>query len=81
MKRTLTWRPLDRQALTDHLGKAEVMTSEAFGNACAYRCRGEDGETIAIALPCGTGLLITAGLERPAVLERRRSGDNAPLDE
>jgi hypothetical protein len=82
VKRRLGWRQVSRSELAEHLKSVQVTASEAVGEASLYRCQNAQGDSIAIALPGDSGLIISVRLEIPPVLERRRkAGDNAPLDE
>lgn len=72
MRRRLNWQPLSREGLAEHLRSVEVLQSEAIGSANLYRCRRGEQESVAIALPGETGLVIEYILDRPPALERRR---------
>lgn len=81
-QQALEWREVSRQDLAAHLQGAEIVHSRALGSSSLYHCRNVDGDTIAVALPDGAGLVI--GVVRPhnPALERRRQrGENLPLDE
>jgi len=74
MKRRLGWRRISREALADHLRQTDIEAAEAIGDSSVYRCRGADGDSIAIALPDGEGLLVEIAIELDPALDRRRRG-------
>jgi hypothetical protein len=75
VKRRLGWRQVSRDELAGHLEHVEVTASEAIGEASLYRCRGESGESVAVALPSGAGLIIELQREVLPVLDRRRQSE------
>ena len=70
MKSRLLHRHVDRQMLAEHLGEHLVIAAESLGEARLYRCRDGESESLAIALPDGSGLLVE--LSAPAPVDRRR---------
>lgn len=74
MKRRLGWRRISREAFADHLRHAEIEVAEAIGDTSVYRCRSDDGNSIAIALPDGEGLIVEIAIELDPALDRRRRG-------
>ena len=72
MKHRLGWQRVPREALAQHLREVDVLASEAVGETSIYHCRGKDGESMAIALPGGNGLLVTLKAIASPALERRR---------
>lgn len=75
MKRRLGWRQVSREELAGHLEHVEVTASEAVGEASLYRCQGKSGESVAVSLPSGAGLIIEMRREVAPVLDRRRRPD------
>ncbi|MBK8523183.1 MAG: hypothetical protein IPL58_03090 [Betaproteobacteria bacterium] len=80
MKRRLGWRQVSRDELSGHLEHVEVTASEAVGEASLYRCQGKSGESVAISLPSGAGLIIELRREVAPVLERRRQSEPGEED-
>ena len=80
MKRGLDWQGVSRNELADHLESADVIRSQAVGDTSIYHCRHESGETVAIALPGGTGLIVGMAFAVSPVLERRKNRKTEPLD-
>ena len=72
MKRELGWRTVSREELAQHLQDVEILSSEAIGETSAYRCRKDNGESIAVSLPNDMGLIIEVSLHLPKTLDRRR---------
>jgi hypothetical protein len=80
VKRRLGWRQVSRDELSGHLEHVEVTASEAVGEASLYRCLGKSGESVAISLPSGAGLIIELRREVAPVLERRRQSEPGEED-
>lgn len=76
MKTPLAWEPVSREALTAHLEAREVLGAQAVGETLLYRCQDGDGETLALALPGGQGLIIRALPPRLPEKERRKAAAN-----
>lgn len=72
MKQRLGWQRVPRETLAQHLREVEILASEAVGETSIYHCRGKGGESMAIALPDGNGLLVTPTATAQPALERRR---------
>ena len=78
-RRALEWTTVDRATLAEHLQAARIDRSQAVGATSLYHCRSAGGETVAIALPDGSGLIV--GLTPPAAprFERRKKpADDGP---
>lgn len=71
MKHGLDWKAVNRQELAEHLQSADILRSQALGESNLYHCRHTDGESIAIALPDGNGLIV--GKTLPPTPERRKA--------
>lgn len=72
MKPGLDWAEITRSELADHLQSATLIRSQAFGSTSLYHCKHTDGETIAVALPGGNGLIIGVAMSASPTLERRK---------
>ena len=72
MKDKLDCRVVDRDALADHLRHCDITRSETAGEASVYHCRGEDGDSIAVALPGDSALIITPPQPSRQAVDRRR---------
>lgn len=79
-RRALEWTTIDRAALAEHLQAARIDRSQAVGTTNLYHCRSASGETIAIALPDGSGLIIGLTPTSTPKFERRKKlpSDGAP---
>jgi len=72
MKTRMLSRSVSREALAQHLREAELLYSEAVGEACVYHCRRGKVESMAIALPGDCGLIVELAGNAPALERRRR---------
>ncbi len=72
MKRQLGLRRVTRDDLARHLREAEVLAAEAIGESSVYHCRAGAGESVAVSLPGGAGLIVELEVVRSPALERRR---------
>ena len=81
MKRRLGWQRVSHDELADHLRGVEILTAEAVDETSVYRCRDAGGESIAVALPGGHGLIVKLAQALNPALERRRAGGNSPSGE
>lgn len=76
MKHALGWKVITRIELAEHLRSSGILRSQALGESSIYHCEHTDNESIAIALPDGSGLVITkSSLFSPAT-ERRKTRRN-----
>jgi len=72
VKRGLDWEEISRGELAEHLQSASLIRSQAIGETCLYHCRHASGDTIAVALPGGNGLIIGMARAVSPTLERRK---------
>lgn len=78
MKRRLALRRVTREDLAQHLREVEVTAAEAIGEASVYHCRGKAGESVAVALPGESGLIVEIQAASPPPERRRRKRVAAP---
>lgn len=74
MKRGLDWEEISRGELAEHLQTAKVIRAQALGDTSVYHCKHGSGETIVVALPGGSGLVIGMAKSVSPTLERRKQG-------
>jgi hypothetical protein len=72
MKNKLDCTVVNREILTDHLRHNDIARAEAAGDASVYHCTGEDGQSIAVAMPGDTGLIIRITKPPRTPVDRRR---------
>lgn len=72
MKRGLDWKEVGRSELAEHLQSGKIVRSRALDGTNLYYCRHGSGETIALALPNGKGLIIGVAKSVSPSLERRK---------
>ena len=77
MKRGLDWKEISRSELAEHLQSARIIRSQAVGDTNLYHCIHSSGETIAVALPNGNGLLMGMARSVSPTLERRKRSSDA----
>ncbi|MCE1238370.1 MAG: hypothetical protein LWW83_00385 [Azonexaceae bacterium] len=70
MKGKIEYRQVDRSQLVDLIAEHDVLSAEALGDTRIYRCAGETGDFLAIALADGSGLLVSQ--QAAAKVDRRR---------
>jgi len=73
MKSKLACSLVNRDALAEHLRHNEITRSEATSEASIYHCQGNDGDSIAIALPGDSALIVRVHKSVPNTLDRRRA--------
>jgi len=73
MKNKLDCTIVNREALADHLHHNEIVRSEATGEASIYHCQGHDDQSIAIALPGDSAVIVRIHKSVPNTLDRRRA--------
>ncbi len=78
-QRALNWIAVDRATLAAHLQSARIDRSQALGDTSLYHCHGANGESIAIALPDGSGLIVGITAAASPFFERRRRHPPADL--
>lgn len=71
MKEKLRYDVVEREALAVHLERQTVLSATAEGTLHLYHCQDARGESLAIALENGQGVIVR--LERPLALDRRRA--------
>jgi len=77
VKRGLDWKEISRNELAEHLQSARIIRSQAVGDTNLYHCIHGSGETIAVALPNGNGLLMGMARSVSPTLERRKRNAEA----
>jgi len=75
----LTYRQVSRDELAEHLGNHDVISAEVCASVTVYRCQPakSGSETLAIALPDGSALIVGTASNSSAspskTLDRRRN--------
>lgn len=72
IRKKMDYEHVDRNILAVYLAQQQILAAEDLGSAHVYSCQRDKDESLVIALPDGTGLIVSSDFQ--AAVDRRRVG-------